>query len=253
MGKDVYDFIIAVLEQLHGWISGGLLALGVELLDRIWGFKIPRKPWIAIFIVGGLVVSVFGAWRQEHEKVRTQSSYMSIDVNASWVPRVPTAWMPNKRATANFGKENATSYPAAEETSIQELIIRPAPFPLTGPFTPENNPTSPELETSAWEEMIKDREQGRHITTTYDPGEKNWASALTKEPLSQAELDRIQFQATDMVYVVGLDKWKSGNEIHGKSFCYWLHPQRGFIIVMEKCETHNDYIEDATEYLKLLK
>jgi hypothetical protein len=197
MGKDIYDFIVAVLEQLHGWISGGLLALGVELLDRVLDWKIPRKPWIAIFIVAGLFVSVFAAWREERNKVRAQTSYMSINPGASWI-KPAALWTPNKQEFINFGKENATSYPATEECSIQELVIRQAPHPLTGLFTPDTNPSSPDLEKSAWEEMLRDRQDARHSCGTYDPGEKEYSSAYTKGVVSEQQLDRIEFQKIDM-------------------------------------------------------
>ena len=254
MAKDILDFIVSVLEQLHGWIGGSLLALGVELLDRIWDWKIPRKPWIAIFIVGGLIVSTFGAWKEERNKVRTQNAYMRIVLGgAPWIQPTPI-WLPDRPLLMNFGKENATPYPAIEESSIQELLIRPAPFPLVGPFSPNSNePSSPELETSVWDEMLIDRGSGRHPTATFDPAEKAFVTATTKVKVNDAQLERMEVFKTDMVYFVGLDKWNDGTGTRGKSFCYWLHPRTSLDIVYEKCETHNDFIEDATQYLKFFK
>jgi hypothetical protein len=256
MGKDVGEFVLAVLEHLHGWISGGLLALAVELLDRLFDWKIPRKPWIAIFIVGGLFVSVFGAWRDEHEKVITQRPYIEIEFGQPWISPAP-AWVPNAREMVNVGRENATSYPANEESALQELIITSAPAPLWNYLgDPDKSPSSPGVETRMWEQMLRDRQKVPHQTGTYDPGEKHFGSAYTTHPLSESELDRILVQATDIVYLVGLDKWKDGSGVHGKSFCYWLQPPRNSVslnasmVILQQCQTHNDFIEDATEYLK---
>jgi hypothetical protein len=109
MAKDILDFLVAVLEQLHGWISGGLLALAVEILDRVWDFKIPRKPWIAVFIVGGLVVSVFGAWREEHRKIEAERVYIEIETSDQpWIPHSPV-WVPNEYNLVNFGEINSSA------------------------------------------------------------------------------------------------------------------------------------------------
>lgn len=252
MAKDIYDFIVAVLEQLHGWISGGLLALSVELLDRIWDWKIPRKPWIAIFIVGGLIVSVFAAWREEHRKILTQLAYVKIVIED--VPWIPSAgpFRPNERGSLNFGKQNPTTYPATEEVSIQELVFRPAPFPLVN-LGPDRNISSPEMEKSVWEELLKDQEAAPHPSTTLDPGETKFSTAYTKVPLTQAQFDRLEVTKTQMMYLIGFDQWKDGDGIHGKTFCYWIHPQDTGLGVAEKCESHNDFIDDATNYVKFLK
>lgn len=249
MGKDIYDFVVAVFEQLHGWVSGSALAFAVEILDGAFGLKIPRKPWITIFLIGGMFVSVFGAWQQEHKKVSAQTAYMKITTEAlSWIPA--TAWNANDYQFMYFGKGNVQSYPALEEASMQELIIRPSPF-LPKDYTVDLS--SPGAEDSVWNEMLTDEKNATHYTTTYDPGERHFASANTKYKLSQAELDRILVQGTDMVYLVGLEKWKDGTGVHAKSFCKWLHVPKGKNMFVQKCDTHNDYIEDATDYLKFFK
>ncbi|MGA2019311.1 MAG: hypothetical protein ABSH02_01885, partial [Candidatus Sulfotelmatobacter sp.] len=79
------------------------------------------------------------------------------------------------------------------------------------------------------------------------------STATTKDPVSDAQLERIQVLRTEMVYFVGLDKWNDGTGTRGKSFCYWIHPRQSMDLVYEKCETHNDFIEDATPYLKFFK
>jgi hypothetical protein len=253
--RDITEFIWAVLEQLHGWISGGILALTVEIAERVWNWKIRRKPWIAIFLVGGLVVSVFGAWREQRQKVRSQLAYMSIRVNESWIPQ-SAKYETKGRSWINFGKENATSYPATEESSIQELVIETAPYPLTSQLTNSNNPSSPELETSAWNEMLKNQGGSKHAETTFDPGERNWESAFTEYPLTQSQADRLEVYKTDMFYLVGLMKWSSGGSTHAKQFCYWIKPpgiearSAPVAVTVDKCATHNDYVEDATPYLK---
>jgi hypothetical protein len=249
MLADIAEYLIAVFFAWKVWILDGLMGVLVEVLDRYFEWKLPRRVWIWAFVVLGFFIASFGAWREERDKVRAQMAYMWIRTNESWIPNHPEE-QAGRRAWVNFGVENATQYPATEETTAKELIVLPLPHPM-GEITPETNPSTPELEMSAWNQMLSDQENEKHITTTYDPGEKYWKSAFTKETLSNQQIDSIAFQKTAIIYLVGIEKWESAGGVHAKTFCYWLHPAYGKVpVVADKCKTHNDYLDKAEPYLK---
>ena len=64
------DWVVAVFEHWHGWVSGGVLAFFLEVGDRLKKWEI--KPRIFAVILGvGLFWSVFAAWRDEHHNTAT--------------------------------------------------------------------------------------------------------------------------------------------------------------------------------------
>ena len=79
-------WVAAVLEHWHGWVSGGVLAFGLEIVEKVWEWKIPKKAFLLILAVG-LLWSVFAAWRDENhnseelisQKAECYSSYNRCD------------------------------------------------------------------------------------------------------------------------------------------------------------------------------
>ncbi len=80
------EWIAAVLEHWHGWVSGSVIAFALEIGEKVWKFEVPRK--LFIWILGlGLLWSVFAAWRDEHmnteavieEKAHVSSQYNQCD------------------------------------------------------------------------------------------------------------------------------------------------------------------------------
>ncbi len=59
--------MLAVLENWHGYVSGGILAFGLEISDRLWDWKPSKKLFIGI-LATGLAWSIFSAWREERKK-----------------------------------------------------------------------------------------------------------------------------------------------------------------------------------------
>jgi hypothetical protein len=59
------EWVVAVIEHWHGWVSGGVLAFGLEVGDKLWDWKIGKRTF-AIILGVGLLWSVFAAWRDEH-------------------------------------------------------------------------------------------------------------------------------------------------------------------------------------------
>jgi hypothetical protein len=57
---EVWEWGLAVLEHWHGWLSGGLIAFGLELGDRIWDWK-PSKKLIFAILAVGLLASLYSA------------------------------------------------------------------------------------------------------------------------------------------------------------------------------------------------
>lgn len=64
------QWLVALLEHWHGWVSGGVLAFALELGDRLWDWK-PSKKIFAVILGLGLLWSVFAAWRDEHRNSET--------------------------------------------------------------------------------------------------------------------------------------------------------------------------------------
>ena len=65
--RDVWGWAVAVIEHWHGWVSGGVLAFGLEISDRIWEWK-PSKALFIVILSCGLVWSFFSAWRDEYKR-----------------------------------------------------------------------------------------------------------------------------------------------------------------------------------------
>jgi len=80
------EWVVAVIEHWHGWLSGGILAFVLEIGEKLWEWK-PKKRVLAIIIGIGLLWSVFAAWRDEHrnteivigEKATAWSQYNQCD------------------------------------------------------------------------------------------------------------------------------------------------------------------------------
>jgi hypothetical protein len=59
------EWFASLLEHWHGWLSGSILAFALELGEKIWDWKPPKKAFIWI-VVCGLAWSCFATWRDEH-------------------------------------------------------------------------------------------------------------------------------------------------------------------------------------------
>jgi hypothetical protein len=64
------DWVAAVFEHWHGWVSGGALAFFLEIGDRLKKWEIKPRIFAVVLIVG-LFWSVFAAWRDEHQNTVT--------------------------------------------------------------------------------------------------------------------------------------------------------------------------------------
>jgi hypothetical protein len=63
--RDLGEWVVAMLEHWHGWVSGGVLAFGLEISDRIWDWK-PSKRLFFVILATGFLYSTFSVWRDEH-------------------------------------------------------------------------------------------------------------------------------------------------------------------------------------------
>ena len=256
---ELWKFITAVFGT---WVE----KVGIFLTILPFIEKIPRvKQWLsekpiidrfvpALWVIGGICVlwGFYAAWAEEHQKIWSQMAYMAIRVNEPWIPNRPSE-PHGGRAWVDFGLENTTQYPATKEATAAEMLIADLAHPI-GVVAPDNNPSTPELEKAAWEQMLRDQENTEgHLVTTYDPFEKNFKSAFTKGVMLKPEHDRINVEQIDLLYLVGIEKWESAGGIHAKTFCYWLQPPIEGAVQVDKCRTHNDYIDDATDYLKYVQ
>jgi hypothetical protein len=247
-----WEWTISVIEHWHGWVSGGVLAFGLEIAEKAWDFKISKKAFVVISGIGFLW-SIFASWQDEHAKVIGQRAYIQVTLSEPNVIPPAPEWAPNQYEHVNFGEENTGSYVAKDEAHISDLVIGKAARPLTFD-DPRAFYSSASAELSAWDEMLHDPSNGRnHGQRSFDPGEKHFMSAYTLHALLPEEVDRILVQKTDIIYLVGLVEWRDGSGVHGKSFCYWLHPPTSHVFTFEQCLGNNDYIEDATQYEKFFK
>lgn len=62
---DIWEWVIAVFEHWHGYVSGGILAFALEYGEKLWDWK-PSKKWIVIILCIGFLFSMFSAWREQH-------------------------------------------------------------------------------------------------------------------------------------------------------------------------------------------
>lgn len=65
--NDLWEWVTAVFEHWHGFVSGGVLAFCLEQSEKIWDWK-PPKGWIVAILVIGLFVSMFSAWRDQYRE-----------------------------------------------------------------------------------------------------------------------------------------------------------------------------------------
>jgi hypothetical protein len=80
------EWVVAVIDHWHGWVSGGFLAFVLEVADKLWDWKISKRTFAVILGVG-LLWSVFATWRDEHnnstvliqEKADAWSKYNQCD------------------------------------------------------------------------------------------------------------------------------------------------------------------------------
>jgi len=45
--RDVWECVTAVFEHWHGWVSGGIFALVLEVGDQLWNWKPSKKLYYA--------------------------------------------------------------------------------------------------------------------------------------------------------------------------------------------------------------
>ena len=62
-----------MIEHWHGYVSGGSIAFGLELIKKFRDWE-PSKKVFAGVVVIGLLGSMFSAWREEHSKVAELSN-----------------------------------------------------------------------------------------------------------------------------------------------------------------------------------
>lgn len=61
------EWVIAVLEHWHGYVSGTVLAFGLELIKKFREWE-PSKRVFAAIVAVGLILSMFATWHEEYEK-----------------------------------------------------------------------------------------------------------------------------------------------------------------------------------------
>jgi hypothetical protein len=128
------EWMVAVFEHWHGWLSGGLLAFVLELGEKLWDWKPPKRAFVVILGIG-LLWSVFAAWRDENHNTEVVINEKS------------DAW--SKFGTCDkerFGKAILADQLSAQVTSLQTQLggqqdtfnrcilalgLRNAPEPLT--------------------------------------------------------------------------------------------------------------------------
>jgi len=81
--SDFFSFLYVVLGYWQAFVTGGLLAAIVLLLERFSEYRVKKKPFFAFFILGAMLLAFFLAWRDEHSKLRqlkTQVAELSQDL-----------------------------------------------------------------------------------------------------------------------------------------------------------------------------
>jgi hypothetical protein len=68
---ELWEFIKAVVTYWQALATGGLIAFGLFLIERLASWSMPKKAFMWVFVVAFLVVASFLAWRDQRREVAT--------------------------------------------------------------------------------------------------------------------------------------------------------------------------------------
>ncbi|MGD0568533.1 MAG: hypothetical protein ABSA78_09005 [Candidatus Sulfotelmatobacter sp.] len=245
LAGQIVEWVRSVIEQWHGWVSGGVLAFGLEIAEKIWDFKVTKKLFLVILGLG-FFWSIFASWRDEHTKVQGQRTYVRINFEASPATRVPL-FQTEFHPWVNFGIQNDGSFRADKEYMDARLEIHAPVFPLPKNLDDmEQDPSSLEIENEVFQAFKKESEIGFKPRSTLLPGEHEFSTAYLSRKLSQSEVDELK-DGRKLMYVVGYTKWSDGAGTHEWRSCAWIVPPADRQIIVKKCWSHQDFLETAED------
>jgi hypothetical protein len=68
--SNLSNWIAAVFEHWHGWVSGSVIAFGLELGEHLWHWTPRKKLYIGILAIG-VFVSMFYTWQDQYNAAIT--------------------------------------------------------------------------------------------------------------------------------------------------------------------------------------
>jgi hypothetical protein len=234
--SDFWMWVLAVIEHWHGYVSGGVLAFGLELLERFREWK-PSKKVFATILALGFLASIFAAWKDEHTKVLNQVTYFQLRPAAE-----------NSQVVYQEGvipellfSETHGDYPALNVVQSSGLEISD----LSKPFDPDDFEGDVQIEEIAWKRFLSDFDS--FSVGGIVPHDSNILVASLNRKLTKEEAEGL-IGHTKILYVLAYVAWTDGAGRHEVQKCQFFPtvpiPNRKLFSM--SCHRHIGLSEKAT-------
>ncbi|MBZ5503336.1 MAG: hypothetical protein LAN59_14080 [Acidobacteriia bacterium] len=243
MVSDIRVFLLAVILRWQSYVTGGVLTALVVLVERLFDWKMPKKTYAALFIVGCLLVSFFLAWRDQYrEALRVPSLEQQIANLKAKPPQiqvtVPTpivnippqmAYMspadlgiarPNYRIGGNIAAsatcQNISPSIVAENAGcVRGLrVVETQLNALNQPIVTQA------VQDKTYRQFQRDIASIEIQRRSYGPGEKAFGNVFS--PTVDESLDEAFRRGSKTVLFLGAYSWKDGLGEHTNEICAWL-------------------------------
>ncbi len=271
MLSDIGVFLLAVILRWQGYVTGGVLTALVVLAERLFDWKMPKKAYAAIFVVGCLLVSFFLVWRDQYrEALRVPSLEQQIAALRDKPPQIqvtvptPVVNIPPEMAymsSADIGIvvpyyriggilvvsatcQNISPSIVAENASCvrQIRVVDTKLNALNQPIVTQA------VQDKTYRQFQIDVTSIEIDRKSYGPGEKAFASVMS--PIVDESLDQAFRRGSKTVLFLGAYSWKDGLGEHTNEICTWLQNYPGMFsgpgqmasnatITWNNCSKHN--------------
>jgi hypothetical protein len=239
----MWDYLSAVATYWWTLIPGVVMAgadIVAEFRDR--PVKLPRK-WVLLAFLGGLVGAQALAWRDEHNKVLNQVTYMQIISPQSVIPGGPSSHVEYREGAwpfVVFVAINNGDYPANHVVESTGMVI----YDFNKPFDPDAFDSTPEMEDDVWKRFLSDFK--KIPPTNIEPHDRKFVSAALNRTLTKEEADGLVGR-TKIIFVLALAAWNDGSGRHELERCeYIVDVPGGNSVSSRQCAEHTG-LQDRAE------
>jgi hypothetical protein len=239
MFKDFGIYLLSFLDKWLFWV--GIIMLIADILEKRWPrFKAWTEKWAPRWAFGVvalllLILASFQVWHEEHAKVLSQVTYMSLKQDNTAPSHVE--FTDGSAPYIGLLKSNDGDNLAIDVTGIGALEIQD----FSKPVDLDTFPSSPEIENALFEKLQKRFPPSAQIKKTYEPHEKDIIFANLGRRLTPDEASGLN-NRTKILYLVGYVDWSDGSGRHEEQICQWIKEvgREGW---SAGCQTHNGLIK----------